>query len=263
MKRLALAFYLALSFLTRLRLSTFEKKIHFPLPSAELRHSVIFYPLVGWILGGLNYLLAVGLRSWNVKGEFIALSILALSYFLTGFLHWDGLIDVSDAFFSNRSRDDRLKILKDPHVGSFALGIGTIYLLARFFLTKEFIEHAPLLPLLIAIPTFSRGAAVLLSAISSYPRTEGTGQFLIGKISLKLSLATIFSAGLLVAVTLGIFQNLEKIIIIAVFVVYLLGSHLAIRQLSISKIGGVTGDVLGCAIEISELGMLALACAFA
>ena len=38
---------------------------------------------------------------------------------LTGALHWDGLADTADGFGGGRTRDDALRIMRDPAIGSF------------------------------------------------------------------------------------------------------------------------------------------------
>mgnify|MGYP003392776405 FL=1 len=42
-------------------------------------------------------------------------------YLVTGFLHLDGFMDVTDAVKSWRDLERRREILKDSHVGSFAV----------------------------------------------------------------------------------------------------------------------------------------------
>ena len=47
----------------------------------------------------------------------------------TRILHLDGLMDTCDALFGGFDRKQRLEILRDPHVGAFAV-VGVVCLLA-------------------------------------------------------------------------------------------------------------------------------------
>lgn len=72
-------------------------------------------PVVGLILGALWAALTALARA--VLPEPLAACILVLSLpAMTGFLHLDGYMDVADALLSSRSREEKLRILKDSHV---------------------------------------------------------------------------------------------------------------------------------------------------
>nr|WP_276325519.1 adenosylcobinamide-GDP ribazoletransferase [Thermus parvatiensis] len=94
----------------------------------DFKRSVAFFPLAGYLLGLPLALLALLPLP---PGLSAALGV-ALLLGLTGFLHLDGLLDLADALLGARPREERLRILKDPHLGAFAFGVGGVYLLLLF-----------------------------------------------------------------------------------------------------------------------------------
>ena len=111
------SFALAVQFLTRIRLTP-------ELPFSDLRagQSVLFYPLVGLLIG-----LILLLSSYLLMGQTAALSaaiILTVWVLLTGGLHLDGLADSSDAWAGGLADKERsLAIMKDPSAGPIAVVI--------------------------------------------------------------------------------------------------------------------------------------------
>ena len=83
-----------------------------------LAWSGVFYPLVGALLGGVGVVAYFCLGA-VLPRSVVMLLILSLWAFLTGALHEDGLADTFDAFGSQRSREDVLRVLKDSRVGSY------------------------------------------------------------------------------------------------------------------------------------------------
>ncbi|TFU24957.1 adenosylcobinamide-GDP ribazoletransferase [Thermus tengchongensis] len=124
----------------------------------EFRRSTAFFPLAGYALGlPLSLLALLPLP----EGLFAALA-LALLLGLTGFLHLDGLLDAADALLGARPKEERLRLLKDPHLGAFAFGVGGVYLLLLWqalALVRD--------PLFLLLPGFARFA--ILPFLNRYP----------------------------------------------------------------------------------------------
>lgn len=87
----------------------------------NMKYSMCFIPLVGMVIGALVvlwYFISVKFGFNDIiKG---GISLL-LPIFVTGGIHMDGFCDVVDALSSYRTKEKRLEILKDPHVGAFAI----------------------------------------------------------------------------------------------------------------------------------------------
>ena len=104
-------FFIALQFLT-----TFPIQLK-AMPSKQQNgQSLLFYPVVGLIIGSILALIAFTLQSLPI----ILLSsiILVVWIWLTGGLHLDGLADTADAWVGGFGDAERtLKIMKDPACG--------------------------------------------------------------------------------------------------------------------------------------------------
>ncbi len=252
MRRFYSRFYLAFTLLTRIPLP-FSRRVD--MSQENLAGSAAFYPLVGLFFGAiLAVAVALG-RIGQPGAEPMALILMAIPYLLNRFLHFDGLCDVLDAFLADKPPAERLRILKDSHLGSFALGGAFLLLLLRYILLLRLQAFPLLLPAMVLMPVVSRFAIVALACFSKYPRSAGLGLSLVGRISA----ATLASAALLffscLAAVLGIHEEigfrpvLFSLAACALWIFFF-------RRICQRKIGGVTGDCLGALAETVELCFL-------
>ena len=208
------------------------------------RRMLACLPLVGLIAGGVWALCA-----W--LGGFLprpigALLCAAAPWLVTGFLHLDGFMDVCDAVLSRRDLPERRRILKDSHCGAFAV-IGMVLLACAQWSVAMANPAVPLLPLLL-IPVASRACAAL--AVLTLRPMESS-QY--AAMSDKKTPYTAFAALVLataVTVPLAVWGSFAPLAAAAGY-----GAALwyAYRQL-----GGMSGDVSGCALTLGELCGLAV-----
>ena len=108
-----------------------------PMPQFEwkeddMRYMLCFFPWIGAVIG-------ICLWLWAVLCEKAGIGILAFTtigsvipILITGGFHVDGFMDTMDAFHSYQPREKKLEILKDSHIGAFAVimlaAYGLIYL---------------------------------------------------------------------------------------------------------------------------------------
>jgi adenosylcobinamide-GDP ribazoletransferase len=235
LRSLAIAF----GFLTRVPVRTG------PASARELGRAVAWFPVVGAALGGAVVALQLGLAGRIAPG-LVAVAAVALLAGATGGLHLDGFADVFDALGGGRgSRDRMLAIMRDSRIG--AHGAAALVLLLAGKLIA--VHHAPTWALFGA-PIAARWAVVPLIAGFPYARPEGLGRaFHGGTGALQLAVATLFTA-----LALGGFG--------APVVVPVLAALAAALGLAIwlhRRLGGLTGDVYGAAIELAELAFLVMA----
>jgi len=219
--------------------------------------SFAFYPIIGIILGliaAAPMAIAAKLQSAETLLLLCAFYYLAISEWLTRFLHLDGFCDCCDAFSAMAStKEERLKIMKDPHLGSSAAGAVAILLFGKgiliyLLLLKGIIYFDNWLRvafILIAIPALSRFAMLLLASMGRYPRESGTAMHVIGKVPAPALLFAAISLAPLALLT-GPRAFLVATMLCAFSLLYW-------KTKGDSKIGGVTGDVLGACQETSEL----------
>lgn len=197
-------------------------------------------PLVG---------LEIGLLWWGLRllcrylPPLMAGAVLAgWPWLATGFLHLDGFMDVMDAVRSCRSLERRREILKDSHVGAFAV-IGCLLLgLGQFACCASF-DGAPL-GLLALVPVVSRCCAVL--AVNGLPPMQ-TSQY--ANCEKKKSGLILPGVMLLAALAAGfVLFEMWGLVLAVQAVSFALALRRAFRSL-----GGMSGDISGYCITLSEL----------
>lgn len=119
---------------------------------------LVYLPFVGLLVGALWALAAYLTGAFGHLPALCAAVLTALPFFLTGFLHLDGFMDCCDAILSRRDLQTRQKILKDSHVGSFAV-VCTIFLMLITFAAFLDLDAAKSFQGLLLIPVFSRFAS--------------------------------------------------------------------------------------------------------
>ncbi|MBQ9011011.1 MAG: adenosylcobinamide-GDP ribazoletransferase, partial [Clostridia bacterium] len=113
-----------------------------PMPRTEWteenrRLTFCFFPLVGVPIGAAAILWQYLCLRLSVGPVLRGAVATALPLLLTGGIHMDGFMDTCDALASWQPREKRLQILKDSHVGSFAVLGCTLYLLVMTGLLAE------------------------------------------------------------------------------------------------------------------------------
>jgi len=232
-------FWLAWTFLT-----TFPGPGRGPATMTEFVKSRIWYPVVGVGLGALWWAVAQGAALVHAPSGVAAFAVLAAMLWSTGFLHLDGLLDSGDALLVPKSPEDRLRILKDVHLGSFAFGVGSLWMVGMFAALSSLRD--PLL--LLALPVFSRAAMLLPIHMFPYARALPEDPSSLS----GASPATPRFAWLL-PISVGAVVTWLFPVEAATALVVQLGVGLwAARRLG----GGITGDVYGAGLVVSELAAL-------
>lgn len=208
--------------------------------------SLFVLPWIGMLLALMFYSFLQLLQSSPITTIVDSILVLLLPLILTGGLHLDGWMDVSDAYFSHQSKEKKLQILSDPHVGSFAILSLMVLLLLRFSAIYELASLSSLsIWACLVVFTLPRiGAAFLLmrdkpakdTGLAAYFQKGVTKRSIYGFIIMSLFLVAIFA----------VFMDNKFIILF--FAGFL---WLWIRFYR-SQFGGVTGDVIGATIEGGE-----------
>ncbi|MBJ8504194.1 adenosylcobinamide-GDP ribazoletransferase [Acinetobacter seifertii] len=233
-------FWIALQFLTVLPI---ELKT---IPTAQQNgQAILFYPLVGLVIGGILFIFTCLLAKLPIV--LLASIILTLWIWLTGGLHLDGLADTADAWvggFGDKQRT--LQIMKDPSCGPIGVLSLVIICLLKFVLIYVLIEQHQTL-FLILVPIVGRVVPSILFLTTSYVREKGLGRSLTDHLP---KIASWIITGFVLL--LPLYWELQGLIAIIGF----LSSLVYLRHLFIKRIGGITGDTVGAAIEISETVLL-------
>lgn len=236
----------AFIFFTRLPLW----RIHEP-PRECYRSVVEFWPLVGWLTGGIMAAV-IYFGSFIMPHAITVLLAIAARILVTGALHEDGLADFFDGFGGGGNNRQRiLDIMKDSRIGTYGvIGLG-LYMLILFFSLSSMPAKLAALTILAADP-FCKMVSAQIISIMPYARTEdeAKARVVYRKISLKAGIG-LFIQGILPLVFL-IFAvdgriRWDLLIFAPCLVMYLL--YLMIWH----KIKGYTGDCCGAIFLLTEL----------
>lgn len=219
----------------------------------DLGRSMRYFPVVGLLLGallaGADFLLAPVLP--RAVGDLILVALLAA---VTGAMHLDGLSDVCDGLAARGSRERFLEVMKDSRVGA----VGAVALVLGIGLKYQALAGLPLAvkrEALLFFPVAGRASQVLLAVGSRRARSDGLGAAIIdgvGITELALSAVTTLAVSYLL---LG-WNGVGCTAVLALFT-------LAAKWWSHGRLGGITGDVIGCVNELIEILTLLILLALA
>lgn len=139
--------------------------------SENTKFTYFILPFVGLIVGSLTYFIL--LLFSNVINEAFILAIISLviNILVTGGIHYDGLLDSLDAFKSYRSREEKLRIIKDSRVGAFAL-IYFVVVISLHFISSYYIISNNYFKVVLIAPIISRTLLLLLIRINSLEKDD-------------------------------------------------------------------------------------------
>ena len=239
----ARGFAAAVSFLTRIPVGRWIE-----LDGADVARGGALFPLVGagigTVVGGIAQ--AAG---GTLTAPVAALLGIAAGTALTGVLHLDALADTADALGAN-TRERALEIMRDHSVGAFGAVALVLDLGIKAAALAALVGHHDALRAAVCASASARVVPVVLSTALPYARpSAGLGRVLGGTGRLRALVA--------VAIAVAICVLLHAALLLAVVAGIAVACGLAARQ----WLGGVTGDVLGAAAELSETGVLVAAVA--
>lgn len=230
---------LALSFLTRL-----------PMPrvaadEADFAAAIRLYPLAGLVIGAV--VAGAGWAGGLIDPWAGALAALVAWVWITGALHLDGLADLSDGLgAAHGDRTRLLAVMADPHIGSFGVIALVIQLLAKLVLLHGLAATA--WPILAVIPAAARIGPLVWARFLPPLRAGGLGA-MVSRAVRPFDVV----AWIVAVLALGcVYPPLAMTPILA----------LSLLTWFRRKLGGVTGDVHGAGIELTETGLLIVTLAY-
>jgi len=230
-------FLIALQFLTRIPLT-----LEGAPTDEEIGRSLLWYPLVGLLIGSLLWLCAatVGFTTPLLR----AAILLVIWIGITGALHLDGLGDCADAWIGSRGdRERMLAIMKDPHAGPVAVATIVSVLMLKFAALDALIEHGHSASLILA-PLLARAALPALFLTTPYVRAQGLGAPLaahLPRANVQFMLALSSLGAVLVFRLQGLIALASSVIVL-----------FTLREEFLRKLGGFTGDCAGAMTEFIE-----------
>ena len=241
---------------------TFAQYSRIPMPRFEwkkedMRYSMAVFPWVGAVIAALVYLWCRLCTLAEIPAAAEAMIMTAIPMILTGGFHVDGFMDVCDARSSYKSSEEKLNILKDPHIGAFAvirlMTAGLIYLASLIILCGD---RSGVLTVCLGF-FFARALSALGVLTFRSARHEGmlfweADTAAEGRRG-NLVLNAVWIAGC--AVLVMYFGGYAGGV--AVCAALLSFGHY--RRMSYREFGGITGDTAGWFVTVCEVAMAAAA----
>lgn len=95
----------------------------------DMKYILVFFPWIGLVIAGAMWLWLWCCQQLGINSLCRVLIGTAIPIIITGGFHVDGYMDTMDALHSYQSREKKLEILKDAHIGAFAVIMLVLYYL--------------------------------------------------------------------------------------------------------------------------------------
>lgn len=240
------AFCVAFAIYSKIPMPNFEWE------DEELRLHLIFFPFVGAVIGALTGLWYLFAARVGVNQLAYVCICAAIPLIVTGGFHVDGYMDTMDALKSYKSREDKLQILKDPHIGAFSvimLGVaGLLYLAGISGINGKDIVLLGL--------GFVLSRILSAIAVIAFPKAKREGMLSAFSSSCggksKTMVMVILFAELLACIAFAcIYGKIVGIIVIGTALLIFGWYYYKTKK----EFGGITGDTAGCFVTICEIAI--------
>ncbi len=217
-------------------------------PRDERPHVAGWFPLVGAMVGSTGYVLvklAEQARVLRHAPFAMAALVVVVWALLTRLLHWDGLADVADGYWGSHDAARRLEIMADSHTGAFGAAAVAIVAALQVASLGSFIvrDQSPL----IVVPLIARFAATAAAWLGKPARHGGLGSTVMGPPDALSAVVCMASLSVGVALlwsgtgAMGLLLGLGGLVL-----------ALGVPHVLSMRFGGVTGDVMGASVLITE-----------
>lgn len=226
-----------------------------PMPRVDwtegrMRYALCFFPIIGAIIGAVDIVAFMICDIFSAGQLFRTFIITSVPLLITGGIHMDGYLDVTDARHSYGNREKKLAILKDPHTGAFAIiGLGLYLLFYAGAVSELTIEDIVLLP----------GALMAERALSGYsvvafPKAKKDGlaaEFSKKAVQKAVRISMIILAS--IAIMWMIYFGHLRGVMTSVTAIITFASY---YHFSIKSFGGINGDLAGHFLQSCERNMI-------
>lgn len=244
-------------------------------------------PAIGLVIGTIGLLIMMLLRAIGFPVLIQALIMTLYFFGISGFMHMDGFMDCADAIMSRRDQAERIRILKDPNRGAFAMIAAIMMILGMFVFITIYLDSVrygiELIPLIL-VPVISRGKAgddVIIHkpiGVSQYADTHQDNnkkyrltmavQVIIIIIALLIPIWNFDDENLFVTGQVIGPLNTPSIYVCWLLIMVLVATSLAAEisgTIARKSLGGMNGDIAGaeiCWAELISMGAISIALYF-
>lgn len=229
---------------------------HFEWKEKDMRYVLCFFPWIGAVIGILLYLWRTVCDRLGVGTICYTLIATAIPLIVTGGFHVDGFMDTMDALHSWQPKEKKLEILKDSHIGAFAVIMLVLYGMVYIGAFSE-IGDGTMIKVICAGFFLARALSGISVVTFPSAKKDGTLFYFAEKahrtrVRMILILQSAFCAGFM------LYQSPVAggavIMAAGLCFVYYYGR-------SKKEFGGITGDTAGYFVVICEVCMAVVAAA--
>lgn len=241
-------FFIAVGFFTRLPV---PKNLDFS--TEKLNKACRYFSLVGWLVALVSITVFYVSYNW-FDAPIATLLTMSVGVLLTGAFHEDGLMDSADGIGGGWTPEQKLKIMKDSRVGSYGSIAVWFVLSLKFALLLQYAEllgdGAVMLAILVAYP-MSRAVATVMMFVSPYVRVTDDAK--VKAVAEPKQFSDLYIC-LAFAFASLIFVPTSSVLLFVALALFLV----LFRYFAHKQVGGITGDLLGLAQQLSELLIYAI-----
>lgn len=211
----------------------------------RLNRSTSYFPLIGWIVGGIGAAVFYGLNLILPMEVAVFLSMIA-TILVTGAFHEDGFADFCDGFGGGTTPEKIFTIMKNSQIGTYGT-VGLVGMLGTKFLALQAFP-AMIIPIaLVAGHAFSRLMPVLIIYTTTYSRDDELSKVKpIGKHGKKSGLLFPLVAGLIPLMFFA-WYFMALVLLLSLLFTFFFKKYIE------RKIRGYTGDCLGALQQLIEV----------
>jgi len=247
MKKIIKRFIITLGFFTTIPVKYIEWE------EDDTKYLPLFMPIIGLVISFGLFMVYNLILYFNPSSTIIAIFYIVYFIIITGGLHLDAFMDTMDAHFSRRDIDKKLLIMKDSNVGAFAVVYLAVLFMVKFALINEISINNNLGYIILLIPIVSRIMQVFLLTNTRYAKEDSLAK-MYQSLDRKYQYLFYFYVLIVVAIYYLLFNSFDSLLLFVFAYLYMkLYQHFAIKQFN-----GITGDVIGCYVEIVEVLLLGL-----
>jgi len=225
------------------------------LQTQDLARASRCFPLIGLLVGAISgavLMMAAELNMHPLACAFLAITAGAL---VTGALHEDGLADVVDGFGGGHTKEDKVRIMRDSHIGAYGVLALILSVGLRASILAGLLGPGMAAVTLVGAAVLSR--SLLPGMMHLMPRSRKDGLAAgAGRPTFRAAIIAFCLGSVIAWPFLG--WGVAIVALICALISALIMAFIAHRH-----IGGYTGDVLGATQQITEIAILMTAGAFA
>ncbi len=237
----------ALMFFTRLPLW-----LWFSVPSENFQRVIYYWPFAGWLTASVMSLTLLVTSAFLPLSVAIVLTIMS-RVILTGALHEDGLGDFLDGFGGGYSKEKILAIMKDSHVGTYAI-LGLIFYFLLSYNIMLNVDTESLIILMLITDPFCKMVSSFITVRLPYARTIESSkiQAIYSQPNIKETVMSLFFGTLPLLVLIRFLPSFWYIFAIITPIIL----FFILTQWMKHKIQGYTGDCAGALFLMLEISMM-------